>query len=257
MAGLASITALSEACSVSTPTVMRMLQRIGYKSFVRFQKDLKKELTLALSDPIAKHGQWATGIPKEHILNRAAEAAVSNMRNTLNQISFDDFDQGVKLLSDQSRQLHLVGGRITHPFSDYFCTHLEVIRKDVYKLESSVGLWPHHLLNMEQNDVLLMFDIRRYEVDLLSLAKLAKQKGVKIILFTDQWVSPISQYASYNFPLRIEAPSGWDSGVTILLLIEAMITAIERELWPVAEQRIKELEQTFNFTGRFLKQQKQ
>lgn len=254
MAGLVSITALSTACEVSTPTVMRMLKRIGFSSFISFQKTLKQELTKALSDPVAKHGQWATGAQKAHILNQAAESVVSNMRDTLNHINYASFDQTVELLADQQRKVHLVGGRITHPFSEYFSTHLEVIRKDVFKLQSSVSLWPHHVLNMQKNDVLLMFDVRRYENDLLSLAKLAHAKGVTVVLFTDQWLSPIVDYARLHFPVRIEAPSGWDSGVTILFVIEALIAAVESKLWPIAEQRMKELEQAFNFTGRFQQQ---
>lgn len=256
LAGLVSITALSASCEVSTPTVMRMLKRIGFNSFVSFQKTLKQELAAVLSDPVAKHGQWASGAPKEHILNQAAESVVANMRGTLNHISYDAFNQVVEMLADQRHKLHLVGGRITRPFSDYFCTHLEVIRKDVYKLQSSAGLWPHHLLDMQNDDVLIMFDIRRYEVDLLSLAKLAYAKDVKIVLFTDQWLSPISKYAQHSFPVRIEAPSGWDSGVTTLFVIEALIAAVESKLWPVAEKRMQELEQTFNATGRFRQQQK-
>ncbi len=256
MAGLVSITALSAACEVSTPTVMRTLKRIGYSSFVSFQKDLKSELSETLSDPIAKHDQWATGTPKEHILNQAAESVVANLKDTMNHISYDTFDQVADLLSDQDRALHLAGGRITRSFSDYLCTHLEVIRKGCYKLSESVGVWPHHLLNMEPGAILIIFDIRRYEVDLLNLARLARKKGVLVVLFTDQWLSPIAEYASHSFPVRIEAPSGWDSGVATLFVIEALITAVERKLWPVASKRMNELEQTFDFTGRFKQETK-
>lgn len=251
MAGLVSITELSKACQVSTPTVMRTLKRIGFTSFVSFQKILKKELTKTLSDPIAKHSQWATGAPKEHILNQTAESVVSNLRDTMNQISHKMFNQVVTLLADQNRNLHLVGGRITHSFSDYLGTHLEVIRKGVFKLPSAVSLWSHHLLDMERNDVLVIFDVRRYETDLLNIAALAKDKGLTVVLFTDQWLSPIAEYATYSFPVRIEAPSGWDSGVTTLFVIEALIAAVESKSWPKASKRMKELEQAFDFTGRF------
>ncbi len=256
MAGLVSITELSKACDVSTPTVMRTLKRIGFTSFISFQKALKAELSKTLSDPIAKHVQWATGAPEEHILNQAADSVVSNLRDTMNQISFEIFNQVVELLADNKRSIHLVGGRITHSFSDYLGTHLEVIRKAVFKLPMSVGLWPHHLLNIEKNDVLVIFDVRRYEADLLSLAELATQKGVVVVLFSDQWLSPIAQYSNYTFPLRIEAPSGWDSGVATLFVIEALITAIERKLWPDASKRMQELENAFDYTGRFKQESK-
>ncbi len=251
MAGLVSITALSSACDVSAPTVMRTLKHIGFTSFISFQKALKEELSKTLSDPVAKHGQWATGTPEEHILNQAAESVVSNLRDTMNQISFAVFNQVVDLLADQDRALYLAGGRITHSFSDYLGTHLEVIRKAVFKLPLPVSLWSHHLLNIEENDVLIVFDVRRYETDLLSLVELAAKKNAIVVLFSDQWLSPIASYSDYSFPIGIEAPSGWDSGVATLFVIEALITAVERKLWPEASKRMQELEDAFDFTGRF------
>jgi DNA-binding MurR/RpiR family transcriptional regulator len=251
MAGMVSITELSAACDVSTPTVMRTLKRIGFTSFVSFQKVLKQELSDALSDPIEKHSRWASGAPQEHILNRYAESVLTNLRETMNHISHQSFNQVVNLLADESLALHLVGGRITHAFSDYLGTHLEVLRGGVYKLPGAVSLWSHHLLDMNANDVLIIFDVRRYETDLLNIAKLSSKKGVKVVLFTDQWMSPIANAADFSFPAYVDAPSGWDSGVATLFIIEALITEVERKLWPQASRRMKELESIFDSTGRF------
>lgn len=251
MAGLGSITELSASCKVSTPTVMRTLNRIGFTSFVSFQKALKKELSQTLADPIAKHNLWASGAPQEHILNQSAESVINNLRETMNHISHQNFNLVVEMLADQQLSLHLVGGRITHAFSDYLGTHLEVLRDKVFKLPGAVSLWSHHLLDMKKDDVLIIFDVRRYETDLLNIAKLAARKGIRIVLFTDQWMSPISNTADYCFPVYVEAPSGWDSGVATLFIIEALISDVERKLWPDASKRMQELESVFDFTGRF------
>ena len=251
MSGLVSITELSASCEVSTPTVMRTLKRIGFTSFVSFQKALKKELSDTLADPIAKHNRWASGAPQEHILNQRAESVLTNLRETMNHISYQTFNQVVELLANEDLALHLVGGRITHAFSDYLGTHLEVMRKHVFKMPGAVSLWSHHLLDMEKGDVLVIFDVRRYETDLLNIAKLSAMKGVKVVLFTDQWMSPIANYSDFSFPAYVEAPSGWDSGVATLFILEALITEVERKLWPHAAERMKELEGVFDFTGRF------
>ncbi len=251
MSGLVSITELSKASKVSTPTVMRTLKRIGFTSFVDFQKALKQELSQTLADPVARHGQWASGAPREHVLNRHAEAVLANLQDTMKQISHRDFNAVVDLLADPERSVHLVGGRITHAFSDYLATHLEVIRRGVFTLPQAVSLWSHHLLDMDDGDVLVIFDVRRYEADLLTLAGQAADKGLRVVLFSDQWLSPIARRADFCFPVRIEAPSGWDSGVATLFLVEALINAVECKVWPQAEQRIKALEETFNRTGRF------
>lgn len=251
MAGIVSITELSENSKVSTPTIMRTLNRIGFTSFISFQKALKQELSKTLADPIAKHGQWAKDAPKEHILNQVAESVVTNLRHTVNQLGHESFNKAVDLLSDTKRNIHLVGGRITHTFADYMCTHLEVIRQDVRMLPLTSSLWPHRLIDIKRNDVLVIFDVRRYEADTLRLAETAHEKGVVLVLFTDQWLSPIASYAKYCFPVRIEAPSGWDSGVATLFLVESLIMAVEHKLWRKASSRIKALEEIFDYTGRF------
>ena len=98
--------------------------------------------------------------------------------------------------------------------------------------------------------------MRRYEADLLSLAELAVQKGAIVVLFSDQWLSPIAKHAKFIFPIRIEAPSGWDSGVATLFVLEALIAALESKLWPDASKRMQELETAFDYTGRFKQQPK-
>lgn len=251
MAGLGTIMELANAANVSTPTVMRTVKKLGFNGFPAFQSALHAELKQTLSDPIDKHDHWANDVPAEHILNQFASAITNNLRQSLKQLDHKSFDDVVNLLTEKQRSIHIVGGRITHAFADYLQTHLQVIRKDIQMLPASSGLWPHHLLNVNEGDVLIIFDVRRYEADLLELAKLASQRKVKIVLFTDQWLSPITSYATHYFSCRIEAPGGWDSGVVTLFLIESMIAAMEEILWPETSSRLKELENIFDFTGRF------
>ena len=251
MAGLGTIMDLANTAGVSTPTVMRTIKKLGFGGFPAFHSALHEELNQTLSDPINKHDQWANDVPAGHILNQFAKAITNNLRQSLKQVDQKTFDDVVFLLTEKQRNIHIVGGRITHAFADYLQTHLQVIRKDIQMLPASSGLWPHHLLNVDAGDVLVIFDIRRYEADLLELAKLAKQRKLKIVLFTDQWLSPITSYATHYFSSRIEAPSGWDSGVVTLFLIESIIAAMEELLWPQTSSRLKELENIFNFTGRF------
>ncbi len=251
MAGLGTIMELANAAGVSTPTVMRTLKKLGFDSFPKFQNALHAELKQTLSAPLDKHGHWANDVPAEHILNKFATAVTNNLRQSLKQLDHKTFDDVVSLLTEKKRSIHIVGGRITHAFADYLHTHLQVIRKNTHMLPASSGLWPHHLLNVNEGDILVIFDVRRYEADLLELARLANERELKIILFTDQWLSPITSYVTHYFSCRIDAPSGWDSGVVTLFLIETLISAMEEILWPETSSRLKELENIFDFTGRF------
>lgn len=252
VAGLVSITEFAKTGEVSTPTVLRMIKKMGYSGFPKFQQSLRNELQESLSNPITKHERWNSTVPKEHVINRFAEASFNNLSQSLAQIDHRVFDNIARLLAKNSN-VFIAGGRITHSIADYLSTHLQVVREGVQLLPPSSSLWPHQLLNMKSGDLLLMFDVRRYETDLYKFAELAQARGVVIVLMTDQWMSPISSLAKHSINVRIEVPSGWDSAVVTLFFVEALIAAVENELWEEASDRMQQLEGILNATRRFQK----
>lgn len=253
VSGLGSITTVAENAGVSTPTVARMVQKLGFRGFPDFQSHLHQELEATISNPIAKHDRWAANAPGTHILNRFADAIISNMRETLSQVETADFDGASALIADRKRTVYIVGGRITKALSDYLFTHLQVIRPDVTEILSTPSSWPHYVLNMKAGDVLVIFDIRRYEREMETLGRIAGQRGVKIILFTDQWASPVAKMAAYVFRVHIEAPSAWDSSVVTLFIVEAMIEAVQSSSWEATRDRMKTLEDLFETSKLFHK----
>ncbi|MGE6785179.1 MurR/RpiR family transcriptional regulator [Ensifer adhaerens] len=253
VSGLGSITTVAENAGVSTPTVARMVQKLGFRGFPDFQARLHQELEATISNPITKHDRWAANAPGTHTLNRFADAITNNLRETLAQIEPQDFDDAAALIADRKRSVYLLGGRITRSLADYLFTHLQVIRPGVTEIASNASAWPHYVLDMRQGDVLILFDIRRYEQEMVTLAKSARERGVEIVLFSDRWSSPVAKSASKVFRSQIEVPSAWDSSVVILFLIEALIEAVQSSNWEETRDRMKTLEGLFDSTRIFRK----
>lgn len=253
VSGLGSITTVAQNAGVSTPTVVRMVQKLGFRGFPDFQARLRHELEATISNPIAKHDRWAANAPGGHILNRFADAVMANLRDTLAEIETATFDAASALLADSSRAVYIGGGRITGAVADYFFTHLQVIRAKVLPVSPHPGLWPHAMLDMKEGDVLVLFDIRRYEQDMEMLAASARSRGLSIILFTDQWGSPLTRHAAHVFRVRIEAPSAWDSSVVTLFVVEALIEAVQAACWEETHERMQSLEALFGTTRLFRK----
>ncbi|MDW3207810.1 MAG: MurR/RpiR family transcriptional regulator [Alphaproteobacteria bacterium] len=251
--GLSSIAAVAEASGVSMPTVARMAKKLGFEGFPELKEKLRSELEETITNPIAKHDRWADSAPDTHILNRFAEAVQENMHQTLRQISLESFNQTVELLSSTDRELYVVGGRLTRALADYFFTHMQVIRGGLTLIKSNSNTWPHYVLNMKPGDILVIFDIRRYEYDLLRLAEMARSQGASVIVFTDQWRSPVAKHAAHSFHCRIEAPSAWDSNVAIMFVVEAIIAAVQDVRWDETRDRMKALEDLFDQTKLFKK----
>lgn len=253
VSGLRNITTLSKASGVSNPTAVRLAKKLGFTGFSQLQTVLRDEVEATISNPITRHDRWADSVPDTHMLNRFAAAAMENMRQTLTQLNSEDFDAVASLLSDKSRKIHIVGGRITHPVADYLFTHLQMMRDGLTMIAPNTNTWPHYILSMQPTDILIIFDIRRYEWEISRLADTARKKNLTIILFTDQWGSPITKFADYTFHSHIEAPSAWDSNIAILFIAEAIIAAVQNETWEETRQRMDTLETLFDRTKLFKK----
>ncbi|MHC0053589.1 MurR/RpiR family transcriptional regulator [Actibacterium sp. D379-3] len=253
MSGMGSITRLAETSGVSTPTVARMVQKLGFSGFPAFQAALRAELEARISNPIEKHDHWSDSAPQEHILNRFADAVLHNIRQTLANVDPVQFDRAAALIADTGRRVFVHGGRITHTVCDYLQLHLQVIRPGVILVPPVSSAASHALLDMQDGDVLVIYDVRRYENMSLLLARMAQERGVEIILFTDQWQSPVEKHAILTFSCRIEAPSAWDSLTAVLLLTETIIAAVQEISWSDTARRMKELEEIFDQTRIFRK----
>lgn len=250
VAALGSITALARAAGVSSPTVVRLVQKLGYKGYSDFQHALRGQVEAMLVSPLVKQAHSGAA-PEGHVLTRFASAVAENLQATLAQIDPAEFDATAALLADPSRRIFAMGGRITHAIADYFVTLMKVIRPEVLLMSDMSNAWPPALLDMKRGDVLLVFDIRRYENAVLQVAEVAREQGAEIVLITDRWVSPAAAHASHVLPCHIEAPSAWDSNATLLVLVETLLAAVQGLTWEVTETRMKRLEDLYTRTRLF------
>ncbi|MCL7464939.1 MurR/RpiR family transcriptional regulator [Phaeovulum sp. NW3] len=245
VAALGSVTALARGAAVSSPTVVRLVQKLGFKGYPDFQAGIRAEVEERLVSPLVKHDRWAGGVPDTHILNRFADAVLGNLQATLAQIDHAEFDAVAALMADPGRQVYATGGRITHAMADYFVTHMKVIRPGVSLISEMSNAWPPALIEMRPGDVLLAFDIRRYENNVLQLVEMAAEQGAEVVLITDPWVSPAAAHARYRFSAQIEVPSAWDSTVAIQVLVETLLAAVQSLTWQETAARMKRLEELY------------
>ncbi len=253
LSGLDSITALAESAGVSAATVVRLVQKLGFKGFPEFQAALRAEVEVKLENPIARRATWVEAAPDQHVLNRFTETVIGNIDKSLAQIDPATFDAAAALLADTDRKVLIAGGRITGELADYLSIHLQVIREGVTRIGTTSNSWPEYLLDTSPGDAVVIYDVRRYEVATMRLAEVAHNRGASIILLTDQWQSPISKLAAHCFNCHISVPSAWDSNVPLMLLTEILIAAVQDANWEQSKKRLEGLEEMFDRTPFFRK----
>ena len=247
-AGLETVAKFAERAGVSGPTILRLVAKLGYSAYADFQQELRDELQAQLQSPLTKRpeaGARAAGREPD-FPEIFGEAAIDNIRQTLDSLQQAEFDAVVELLADEKRPVYLLGGRFTGAVANYFYQHLHTLRPNAHLISGHESNWRNYLLDVGRRHVLLVFDIRRYQDDVIRFAEAAARRGATVVLFTDQWLSPVSGVAKHMLTARVTVPSSWDSMVAMFLVVEALIARTSEKMWPTVKSRVEELDLMLN-----------
>lgn len=244
LAGLETVAAFAKRAGVSSPTVLRFLLQMGFRSYPDFQRILRDELDAQLKSPLMKSSSRAVQgeAQKETEFDGFASSLLDNLAGTLEHLPARELNKITALLSNTRAKVYLRGGRFTDSIAQYMATHLRILRPGVTHLAGPYEHWRDELLNLRKNDVLVIFDVRRYQENVVDFAGQASARGAKVVLITDQWLSPAMRFASHMLSVRIEVPSNWDSNVATLALVELLLASVTTKLWPTAKKRIEQIE---------------
>jgi DNA-binding MurR/RpiR family transcriptional regulator len=237
--GLKTVAEFSQAAGVSSPTILRFVGRLGFQNYSEFQSALQDELAAQLQSPAARplRPPAADGVSAPLL-----EATLDNLRETFRHVSDRQITDIAARLAECHGHMYLVGGRFTDPLARYMAAHLAIIRPNVFHLDGQESMWQDRLIDMGRRDVLLIFDIRRYQESLARVAEKAHRRGVQIVLFTDQWLSPIARFARHVIAGRTAVPSPWDSSAALFVVAETLIGAVTRQLEAESAARLAEME---------------
>jgi len=243
-AGLSTIAELAQAAGTSAPTVLRFVTRLGFESFPEFQRALREEVQAQLMSPSPlERGRSTTSTqPDTPGLITSFGRVSANLDATLEAISESEFDAACDLLSDPKSACYFLGGRFTDFIAGYMAAHLRIIRPNVRRFSGQTSTWHDQVLDLRPGDVVVLFDIRRYQPDLVRLGEILVERKARIVLVTDPWLSPVARFAHVVLPCVVEAGRTWDSSVPLLALAEALIDRVSRGQWGSAQARMQALE---------------
>ncbi|MDZ7841676.1 MAG: MurR/RpiR family transcriptional regulator [Gammaproteobacteria bacterium] len=238
-AALVSIKELAQHTRVSAPSITRFVHKLGCNGYQDFQRALIDELRVGSSSPIDLKRQ-ETALSKSSFLRDYTRRVTNNFELLAESVQSSELETICGLLSDPARSVYLVGGRLSTILAQYLSVHLKQIRSRVFDLSLDVETLPDDILRMRRQDVVLIFDFRRYQAMLERLASaITAQTSCNMVLVTDKWISPVGRYCGYVVPVPIETNTPWDSYAAAFGLIEALIVRISEERWDSSAKRIQ------------------
>ena len=238
--GLETIHRLAARAQTSPATVLRCVARAGYESFPSFQQAVRRELDARLQSPSALYDQRYLG-PPNALISQSSRTLSEAVRGSLNRIAPDEFRRAVEFLSDPKRGVFAFGGQLSYMLSEQLVMYLGQVRSGVRLM----GLTPLDqavmIVEIKSNDVIVIFDYRRYEGPTEEIARSVAAKGGRVILFTDRWLSPISGCADVVIAANVESMSPFDSYVGPLATLETVVAGVVAELGEAGRIRLEHI----------------
>jgi DNA-binding MurR/RpiR family transcriptional regulator len=241
VAGLETVASLAERAGVSGPTVIRLTSKLGFESYIDFQRVLRAEMEERRNSPLSLYPRSRETL-KGDLLTTSRDVFAAAMRQSFDRISPGEYNAVVDAICDLKKTIHFAGGRFSQLVAQMMYLHLFQMRPGIRMIQAGLQSRDDQLLDIGPKSVLMMFDFRRYQSDSVSLARMAHQRGAQILLVTDPWESPIAEFADHVVTVEVTSPSPYDSMVPAFALAEALIAGAIPRLGQDALQRIESLE---------------
>jgi DNA-binding MurR/RpiR family transcriptional regulator len=240
--GLGTASSLARRAGVSDPTVVRLIMKLGYEGFPDFQAKLLAEVEARLHSPLLMmEAKRAAGSDDNVVLTYLGSVAAA-LEKSVSATPLQSYDRAARLVMEAKGNLVTLGGRFSRHLSGMFAGYLLQFRPGVQDLGVLSAQAFDTLADLGRRDVLVVFDYRRYQLDVMTFARQAAARDVRILLFTDQWLSPIAELAEATIVSPLEVASPYDTLAPAIAQMEALVAHIVSKLDEEALARIELLE---------------
>ena len=235
LAPLDPVSVLAERSGTSPPTVLRLVAKLDFAGWADFQAACKAEIVARLSPPRDRVPEAPAGAGRvAEVLDRLAHS-VGECRDHLDETGGA---RVAALLADRGRPVWITGGRFSGMLAGHLAAHLRLMRPGVVAVDASSLQRTTALLDLGGDAVVVVFDYRRYQQDTVAFGRAAAARGATVVLFTDEYASPLAATADVVVATSVDAPTPFDALTPALAVVEAMVADVVDRLGTDLHERL-------------------
>ncbi len=214
---------LGQQCDVSESTVVRFASALGYEGYPQLQGALRELVRQRLT--AEQRFAIASEIKETDILRTVLKNDAQNIRQTLEELSQQDFDDVVQRIL-AAKRLYIMGLRSAAPLAQFLYHYLRLIFSEVTLVQNTTGDVFEDISRIGQGDLLIGLSFPRYSAHTLECMRFAKGKGAEVVGITDGVMSPLCQAAHICLCAQTDMASFVDSLAAPLSLVNALIVSL-------------------------------
>lgn len=246
IAGVQAVAQLAEQAEVSGPTVLRLAKRLGFEGFPEFREAMWREMHARVVSPLSLYPEPDTS-DDSHVIARADRVFTQAPPMLTSVLNREQFDHAVEMLADSRHRVFTAGGRFTKLPAEALSLHLQTLRPQVRYL--SPGDYVNAILDARRSDLLVIFDVRRYQQDVVDFGEAAASTGMTVIVVTDPWMSPLAATAKSLLVIPVTTLGPFDSGIAALILTETLVAGVVETLGDGPKKRLERYDSLWGERG--------
>lgn len=242
-------TDLAKTLQTSDASVIRLSRALGFRGFSDMQRAIQGTVTAKLEkanqrllSPLERLSADEMGPSSPEIVTRFMETAIGNIQSAVSKNSLKTFAEAVNTIC-AAKKIHIFGFRGCKGLADWMGLLLNHMIPNVRWTTTADAEAIEDLLDITEDDCILLFSFYRYSSMALKIARIAQERKAKLIVFTENYTSPVAQGANHVFIIDVHSQSFFNSHVGGFFAIELILTLISKKIGSANAERLKFIEE--------------
>ena len=240
-AELASYSAseLATLAQVSNATVSRFVKRLGYENYEAARRHARVEKQ-------SGSRLFLTGsVDSASVQSVEAHVAqgVANIESTFLGISEGQISAVAQSMLD-ARKVWVLGFRSSYPFASYLQWQMTQVVENIVALPGAGQTLGESLVSMTEQDMVVVFGLRRRVANMDAILELIKKNGAKLLYITDEGVAPLSSM-TWHFRCQTLAPGPLFNHMAVMGVCHLLATRAIELAGSAGRARLRRIE-SFN-----------
>jgi DNA-binding MurR/RpiR family transcriptional regulator len=244
---------IARQANVSASTVVRLVSKLEYKSYMDLQSEAQQRLKDRLSsiDRLRRvgHGDSHDDHGGSRFVSPSLEQDVRLILQFAENISIEDI-RGVASLIIKAKKVLILGFRASAPPAYYLYLGLTQLLGSKIGLAEDSMLLPEYVTSLTKDDLLITFSFPRYSSLSVRAAESARNRQEAIVVaITNSILSPIANHADIVLTCPVASRAFQNSPIAcyalVHVLIEQVIASVDDDTKRDLEQRLSGTEDLF------------
>ena len=234
--GLEKIQDVAERSGVQPSAVVRFAKHFGFSGYTELQKIFRDGLSHRLAPDhnyqarirdVIDHAQG--GLSSADIACEFIGGAISGMRELERGVRGSALDAAVELLA-HAPAIWVAGARRSFPAASYLTYALQHTERPIHLVTGVGAMHEGQLRGLREGDVMVAISYAPYADETLLAARLACDRGARLLALTDSRMSPLAADAAVTLLVSESSTFGFRSLTNTMALVQSLFIALAYRL---------------------------